>query len=101
MDNKINGLQRISVTPELAVAARVATRSTGEGTATTVARDDQISLTGSAQALRASEGDNETAPVDQARIERLREQIAAGSYRIDVERIAGKLLELEASGGIA
>ena len=35
------------------------------------------------------------APVDSHRVEKLRQAIADGSYRVDADRIAGKLLDIE------
>jgi negative regulator of flagellin synthesis FlgM len=51
---------------------------------------DSLQLTPSARTL----GDAE-APVDSHRVEKLREAIADGSYRVDADRIAGKLLDIE------
>jgi negative regulator of flagellin synthesis FlgM len=99
MDNKINGLQRISPTPELATASKLALKSSASGPGVTQASDDQVSLTDSAQALQASEGSRNSAPVDSQRVERLRQSIAEGSYRIDVDRIAAKLIELDGHVG--
>jgi flagellar biosynthesis anti-sigma factor FlgM len=101
MDNKINGLQRIAVTPELTATARVAVRSRGAEAGAAVAPDDQVSLTDSAQALRQTESDLESPPVDSQRVAYLRKAIADGAYHVDVERIAAKLIELEHAGGLA
>ncbi len=99
MDNKISGLQRIAPTPELASATKLALKPAASGPGATPASDDQVSLTGSAQALQASEGSHDVAPVDSQRVGQLRQAIADGSYRIDVERIAAKLIELDGHVG--
>lgn len=100
MDNKINSLQRISPAQEATVATRLALKSSASGTGVAQTSDDQVSLTGSAQALQASDGALNSAPVDSQRVERLRQAIADGSYSVDVNRIAAKLLELDGHVGL-
>jgi len=51
-----------------------------------------LKLTPSARVL--GEGAAE-APVDAHRVEKLRQAIADGSYKVDADRIAGKLLDIE------
>jgi len=53
---------------------------------------DSLQLTPSARVL--GEGAAE-APVDVHRVEKLRQAIADGSYRVDADRIAGKLIDIE------
>ena len=58
---------------------------------------DLLNLTGRAQELKALEKDLASEPAfDSHRVQILRQQIADGSYRIDPERIAEKLLAMEA-----
>jgi negative regulator of flagellin synthesis FlgM len=90
MSSKINGLPPISASPDLpAVAARKADAAKKDATAPDT---DSLRLTPSGRAL--GEGATE-APVDAHRVEKLRQAIADGSYRVDADRIAGKLLDIE------
>ena len=90
MTSKINGLPPISTTADLpAVIGRKAGAAKSEAG---VADTDRLDLTASARVL----GDSGTdAPIDSARVDKLRQAIADGSYRIDADRIAGRLLDLE------
>jgi negative regulator of flagellin synthesis FlgM len=88
MTSKINSLPPIATAPEL---APVGARKAGPAAKDAItAETDSLELTPSARTL----GDTD-APVDSHRVEKLREAIADGSYRIDADRIAGKLLENE------
>ncbi|MET0232726.1 MAG: flagellar biosynthesis anti-sigma factor FlgM [Rhodanobacteraceae bacterium] len=88
MTSKINSLPPIATTPELApVGARRAGPTAKDAMASGT---DSLQLTPSARTL----GDAD-APVDSHRVEKLRQAIADGSYRVDADRIAGKLLETE------
>lgn len=61
---------------------------------------DSVQLTDSARALQRTEQAGASgAPVDAARVERLRQAVADGSYQVDSTRIAGKLLALEQQVG--
>ena len=88
MTSKINSLPPIATTPEL---SPVGARKAGPAAKDSIAADtDSLQLTPSARTL----GDAD-APVDSHRVEKLRQAIADGSYRIDADRIAGRLLDLE------
>ncbi len=88
MTSKINSLPPIATTPEL---SPVGARKAGPAARDTVATGtDSLELTASARTL----GDAE-APVDSHRVEKLRQAIADGSYQVDADRIAGKLLDIE------
>ncbi len=102
MDTKINNLPPVTATQELSAPPRVAVNTRRAETSVAASLDDQVSLTGSAQAMRQAEAEAEvdSAPVDAGRIARLREAIAEGKYRIDVQRIAARLLELELPAGV-
>ena len=90
MSSKINSLPPIGSTPEVsAIAARKAEAPKKDAIATDT---DSLELTPSARALGESAGE---APMNMHRVERLRQAIADGSYRIDADRIAGKLLDIE------
>lgn len=51
------------------------------------AKADKVSLSGTAKAASAKE-----APIDVAKVERIRDEIARGEFRIDADRIAGDML---------
>ena len=54
---------------------------------------DQLTLTEVGQYLAHSAG--EPAPVDRERVDAIREALADGSFEIDSERVAAKLLRLD------
>ena len=56
---------------------------------------DQVKLTDSALALQQAARPANGATVDQPRVEQLRKAIADGSYVINAEHIAEKMLQLE------
>jgi negative regulator of flagellin synthesis FlgM len=93
MTNKISGLPPISSGTDLSVAGgRKAQAARPEALVETDRSDgDRVELTPHARVI----GGGGDAPVDGARVDALRRQIADGSYRIDAQRIAGKLLDLE------
>lgn len=88
MTSKINSLPPIATTPEPGAPGA---RKAGPAAKDAIAADtDSLQLTPSARTL----GDAD-APVDSHRVEKLRQAIADGRYRIDADRIAGKLLDIE------
>jgi len=92
MTSKISGLPPISTTADLSVASgRKAETAKKEPTAA-AADTDSVQLTAPARVLGEGSAD---APVDVHRVERLRQSIADGSYRVDADRIAGALLDIE------
>lgn len=58
---------------------------------------DSMHLTGEAHDLKAMEQslDKSSMPFDQARVDKLRAAIADGSYRVDAQKIARGMIELE------
>jgi|SRR5690554_5893131 len=58
---------------------------------------DSVSLSQSARALQAvNQLDNQASEVDQARVEQLRQAIEEGSYKVDSQRLANKMLGFDA-----
>ncbi|MCD9006884.1 flagellar biosynthesis anti-sigma factor FlgM [Luteimonas sp. XNQY3] len=58
---------------------------------------DSLRLTGEAANLQAVQRDVAARPAfDEARVQALRESIASGSYKIDAEAIASRMLDLDA-----
>lgn len=68
-----------------------------------VASSDSVHITGSAKTLAALEQTLKDAPVvDESRVARLQAAIANGSYKVDAERVADKLLRFEEQlGGVS
>lgn len=97
MDNKI--APRLPLQPQPR-DSRLGGNAGATGADAARAGADSVQLTDSARALQRSEqaGAN-GAPVDAARVERLRQAVADGSYQVDATRIAGKLLALEQQVG--
>lgn len=82
------------------------TGNSGQGAATTAATstssaaaasktDDQLKLTDSALALQQAARPDDTAAIDPQRVERVRQALADGSYKVDAGRIADRMLALE------
>lgn len=98
MTNKINGLDNHAL--RVGAGAAVA-RSTAEKSA--VAQDKpagtatvEVQITGAARNLAALEQKLRDAPaVDEARVAAIRKKLEDGSYQIDPQRVADKLLGLE------
>lgn len=61
------------------------------------AAGDSLRLTGEATGLQALQRELAANPaMDMAKVEAVREAIAAGNYKIDAEAIAGRMLDLDA-----
>ena len=89
MTSKINGLPPIRTTADV---SPVSGRKPEAAKKDAIPDTDSVELTSSARSLSEGGGD---APVDAQRVEKLRQAIADGSYRVDADRIAGKLLDVE------
>lgn len=63
-------------------------------TVTTAAKDDSVALTTTAQELKKAFGAS-AAPVDIDRVNSIKKALADGSYQINAEKVAKKLLEFE------
>lgn len=81
-----------SVTPirrDDSTATQSNTRSSGTG--------DTVSLTDMASRLKSLETKLESQPaIDQSRVDRVRDAISRGEFRIDPERVADKMMDFEA-----
>lgn len=77
---------------------RAAADTRGGATEPTAPVGDTVRLTDAAQALSRLEAQVKSAPdVDSQRVEQLRAAIANGSYKVDADAIAAKLLNFDAS----
>ncbi len=76
-------------------AAQAASAASVGTTAASGKADDQLKLTDSAVALRQASRANEGATVDQAKVDKIRQALAEGSYQINPSRIAERMLVLE------
>jgi len=65
----------------------------GETSTGATAGQDRVVLTDSVRALQTSASPD--APIDNARVQRLREAVANGTYKIDYHRIAERLVNLD------
>ena len=64
------------------------------------AAGDSLRLTGEATGLQAMQRELAARPaVDETRVQAVREALASGTYRIDAEAIASKMLEMDAQVG--
>ncbi len=69
-----------------------------EQRAASAGSSDAVALTDTASAIKQAERALADQPaVDSARVERIRAAIADGSYEIDAQRIADKLVDMESS----
>ena len=78
-----------SIRRDDSASAQSQTSSTGNG--------DTVSLTDMASRLKSLESKLETQPaIDQSRVDRVRDAISRGEFRIDPERVADKMMDFEA-----
>lgn len=96
MTHKIDGPGPIARPQEAASRTLPATRAGGERSAP-VAATESVRLTGVAEGLQALERELGTGPagIDLARVNALRAAIADGSYTVDAQAVASRMLELE------
>lgn len=66
----------------------------GPATTGPAAGGDRVQLTESARALGAATHAKD-APVDTQRVEHIRQAIANGTYKVDAQRVADRLISLE------
>jgi negative regulator of flagellin synthesis FlgM len=61
---------------------------------------DSVSIRANTVGLTASEAlNNRTPPVDENKVNMIRQSIADGSYRVDAEKLAQKIIQFEAAFG--
>ncbi len=56
---------------------------------------DSVQLTQSARAMMDAAASSSDVPVDAERVAQIREQIANGTYRVDAQRVADRLISME------
>ena len=96
MSGKINGFEHRPVQVSQRGATERAHGKSGSAPGAEVSAAAHVKLTGSAVQLAALEKALAQVPeVDLERVQQLRAEIQAGEYRIDSQRVAAKLLQLE------
>lgn len=103
MANEINGLGPRNLGPNASMdSSRGRTEARGEGeravggATTGVKGDDAVTLSSEASRLQAmGRAMAESAPFDQAKVDRIKDLISQGEYQIDSSRIAEKLRQFE------
>lgn len=100
MSNKIDSLSPEAVTGGRAAGAVSTAGSTARSKEAVPAapESDSVKLTGAAVSLQRLESSLKGGEsFDAAKVERVRSAIAAGTFKVDPQAIAGKLVELERS----
>jgi negative regulator of flagellin synthesis FlgM len=93
-----NGLPQLplaTTTPDHGTAQAATTASATNTPAAPAA--DSVKLTDSARALQEASSAN--APVDTHKVEQIKQQLAAGTYKLDPKAIAHRLVALEGQIG--
>ena len=89
-----NGLPQLPLATNSADSSANQASTTASATSTTATQaNDSVQLTDSARALQqASSTDS---PVDTAKVEQIKQSLAAGTYKVDANAIANNLTSLE------
>lgn len=98
MNTKISGtpIDRHIPVSRTTATGSVTTAASGGSSAAAAPRGDALSLTGDALLLQQAAAAAAAAPdVDMNRVDSVRRELADGSYKIDPEAIAAKLLKTE------
>lgn len=77
-----------------APASKVSTESSSAA-----GSSDKVNLTDSARALQEAARAGDGAPVDSAKVDKIRQSLAAGTYQVNPQRIADGLLSLDSQIG--
>ncbi|WP_293717052.1 MULTISPECIES: flagellar biosynthesis anti-sigma factor FlgM [unclassified Stenotrophomonas] len=95
MSQKIDG--GIAAATQLrSVAINTKVAAAGEAKAQAVASADSVRLTGEATQLQAVQRELSAAPaIDPARVQAVREALENGSYKINPDAIASRMLDLD------
>ncbi|QCO67707.1 flagellar biosynthesis anti-sigma factor FlgM [Luteimonas yindakuii] len=97
MTQKIEGLSTAAVRGTGPALGQVSRAGDARKAVEAPAAADSLRLTGEATGLQALQRDLATRPaLDESRVQAVREALASGSYRIDPEAIASRMLELDA-----
>jgi len=96
MSQKIDG-SSLQINTHLRSVANVSKATAApEGSTRAVEATDSVRLTGEATSLQAMQRELSTAPaVDTQRVQQVREALENGTYRINPEAIAARMIELD------
>ncbi len=71
------------------------TAGTADAAGTPTGGVDKVNLTDSARALSEASRSGDASPIDTAKVERIRQALASGTYQVNPERIADGMLSME------
>ncbi|MDH7452100.1 flagellar biosynthesis anti-sigma factor FlgM [Luteimonas composti] len=97
MTHKIDGSVPLARPTELTSRPLASSRAGSAERGAPVAATESVRLTGEAEGLQALERELGAGPagIDVARVNALRAAIADGSYRVDAQAVASRMLDLE------
>lgn len=58
-------------------------------------KDDSVALTNATQEIKRALGSSSASPVDIDKVNSIKKALADGSYQVDAEKVAKKMLQLE------
>ena len=100
MTNPINPFNRPAASPVNNDASKAPSKSSTstDNTGTANIAQDTVSLSkGSQQVIELQQRLNNTAEIDSAKVEAIKQEIAKGNYPLDPEKIAENMISLEQS----
>lgn len=97
MTHKIDGSAPLARPTEVTSRPLASTRAGSAERGAPVAATESVRLTGEAEGLQALERELGAGPagIDVARVNALRAAIADGSYRVDAQAVASRMLDLD------